>query len=276
MLDMLSLRELQTDFATALGVAPPRSDEPPAPIPQRLADHIAASALSREQRVQVYRNNYQSSLREALGSIYPVVRQLVGEGFFSWLAHEFVTHHPSTSGNLHDFGATLEPFLRDFEAVSAYPYLPDVAALEWAWHCAFHAAEHGPLDLAALAAVPAHGHESLTLVLHPSAGLLSGVTPFVSIWRAHQSDDEVEPIEVEGVHESALVLRASADVAVIELDYAEFKLLSALREGTTFGRACEEAAATDPQFDFAACIERHVALGTLADFCVLEEHQECL
>ena len=41
---------------------------------------------------------------------------------------------------------------------------------------------------------------------------------------------------------------------------------AAAADGITFGGACEAAHDVDPELDFAACIERHVALGTLADF----------
>ena len=265
---MLSLRELQEDFARSLDAAPTAQGEAPVEISAALSSAVRGDELSAAQRVQVYRNNYQTSLRGALRAVYPVVAQLVGEGFFAWLGYEFLLRYPSRSGTLHDFGIELAGFIESFEAAKPHPFLPDVARLEWAWHEAFHEQEQPPLDLSRLAAVEPYQHEALQFRLHPSTRLLKFSTPALSIWRAHQPDSDVTPVGAAGAQECAVVIRAHADVAVAELGFGEFQLLTALQSGVTFGDACEEAHAVDPELDFAGCIERHVALGTLADFCI--------
>jgi len=263
---MLSLREIQEEFARSLHATPTALGEAPVEVSAELSSLLSEGGLSAGQRMQIYRNNYQSSLRGALSAVYPVVEQLVGEGFFAWLGHEFLTRYPSRSGNLHDFGSELASFIESFEAARPHPFLPDVARLEWACHEAFHEQEHPPLDLSRLAAIEPYQHEALQFRLHPSTRLLKFATPAFSIWRAHQPDTDVTPIDAGGAHECAIVIRAYADVDVAELGFGEFELLSALHSGITFGGACEAAHDVDPELDFAACIERHVALGTLADF----------
>ena len=124
---MPSLRELQRDFAVALNEAPTAAGEPPAAVPAALARAITPSALTPAQRVQVYRNNYQTSLRDALAAVFPVLQSLVGEGFFAYLAFQYMSAHPSRSGNLHDFGIALPDFLTRFEAAASVPYVADVA-----------------------------------------------------------------------------------------------------------------------------------------------------
>src|SRR4030067_705372 len=83
---------------------------------------------------QVYRNNVFLSLTGALAAVYPVVRRLVGEGFFDYLADSFIRAHRPGSGNLHDFGVELAEFLAGFPACAPHPYLADVARPEWAYH----------------------------------------------------------------------------------------------------------------------------------------------
>ena len=125
----------------------PLKARPPQKYLQHFTSAVRGDDLSAAQRIQIYRNNYQTSLRGALKAVYPVVARLVGEGFFAWLGYEFLTRCPSRSGNLHEFGAELADFIESFEAAKPHPFLPDVARLEWAWHEAFHEQEHPPLDL---------------------------------------------------------------------------------------------------------------------------------
>src|SRR5512143_2794599 len=138
---MARLRELQAEFArTVLDGARIEFDR-----------YILASGLSGERRLQVYRNNVLLNLTEALKAVYPVTERLVGDGFFRYAAGRYIPQHPSTSGNLHDFGGYFPGFLATFEPAAELAYLPEVARLEWAYHGVFHAADPLPLDLGALA-----------------------------------------------------------------------------------------------------------------------------
>src|SRR5687768_16032631 len=117
-------------------------------IQTALADAILMGRAG--ERLQVYRNNVFISLRQALADVYPVVQRLVGEEFFNQLARRFVREHPSRSGNLHDFGREFAGFLATLPDLTELPYLPDVAALEWALHEVFHEAEARPFDFSTL------------------------------------------------------------------------------------------------------------------------------
>lgn len=259
---MPALRDVQAAFAAAL------DDERRAgPAARLLAAGPAAAGIAAAQRLQIHRNNYQITLREALAAVYPVVNALVGDGFFAWLAHEYIAAHPSRSGNLHAFGARLPAFVAAFPAAAGLRYLADVAHLEWAWHRAFHAADAGPLDLQALASVAAEQHADLRFQLHPSVSLLSAETPFLDIWQAHQPDPAAAtPVDVHGEGQRALVLRAGLEVRVMPASRGEYALLAAVRAGSAFGAACEAALAAQRDVDVSACVERHVGAGTLSGF----------
>ena len=69
------------------------------------ADHH--EAFPEEVHHSVYRNNLFASLGAALEAVYPVSARLLGQGFFRQLARAYIVKHPSTSGNLHAFGAHL-------------------------------------------------------------------------------------------------------------------------------------------------------------------------
>ena len=254
---MLSLRELQSAFAGEIF----REAEGQA------STVICANGLSGARRLQIYRNNMFASLTDALRSIYPVIERLVGEQFFPYAANRYICRHPSTSGNLHDFGAAFADFLKTFEPTAALAYLPDVAALEWAYHCVFHAAEHPGIDLTALRQVPEARYESLKFRLHPAARLLASNYPVLKIWQVNQTDYSGE--QTVNLHEGTnrlLVIRRRLDIDIESLGAGEFALLNALATDCEFALACEQALEADPERDVAGAFQAHIARETLVDF----------
>lgn len=251
------LRELQRGFAAAV-------------LTRNLdafTHAIARGRFSPAQHLQVYRNNVAIGLGEALQAVYPVVARLVGAEFFAHLADQFIGRHPPASGNLHDFGRELAGFLADFAPAAGLAYLPDVARLEWAWHEAFHAADHAPFDFARLAGVAAERYEALRFVLHPSARLVSSPYPIERIWRSNQPEEAgEEAIELSAGPSRLLVIRRGLEVTVETLTPGEAALLSALARGAAFAQACAAALAAEADFDIAQSLRDHVLRGTVVDF----------
>lgn len=255
---MLALHELQQRFATAvLG-----EDD------SGVERAIHAAGLTGAQRLQVYRNNTRLGLTGALAAVYPVVQQLVGEGFFHYAAAQYITRYPSRSGNLHEFGGPFATFLETFEPAAGLSYLPDVARLEWAYHEVFHAAHHAPLDLSALAAVPAERQGELRFQLHPAARLLESSFPILCIWQAHQNvDHDHPPVRLDDGGIKLMVFRhENLDIEFQSLPDGEFHLLYALATGCNFATACEQAISAQPGFDLPASFRRHVLQGALTAF----------
>lgn len=136
--------------------------------------------------IDIYRNNYRGNLHDALAGAYPVVRQLVGDDFFRFMGRKFIAQYPSRNANLHRYGAELADFVAAFEPAKELLYLEDVAALEWACHQAYFAADADALDIDELAQIPAERYAELILHLQPSCHLLHSRYPVAAIWHAHQ------------------------------------------------------------------------------------------
>lgn len=224
--------------------------------------------LDAARRLQLYRNNCFESLIAALGAVYPVVRQLVGEEFFRALARRFIPAFPSRSGNLHDFGAELPGFLRGFEPAAPLPYLSDVAALEWACHAVYHETLLPALSLDALAALDAEQQAALRLDLQPCARLLASDWPVLALWRAHQgeAEDGLEAIDWQrGTR--LLVAQRALEVEFRLLGVGEYAWLRALHGGQTLAAACGLALEADPGFELPAVLMRHLEMQS---FCALE------
>jgi len=222
--------------------------------------------------LEVYRNNYRGNLHDALVGAYPVILQLVGAQFFRRLARDFITAYPSRSANLFDYGAPLGEFLRRYAATQTLAYLPDVAALEWACHRAYLAADAATLDLTALAAVHPDDYARLHLQLHPSCYLINSVYPVAAIWQAHQSelaaDFSLDLTPCDGV---ALVVRQHNFVYVEQLAAAEAQWLHAILAGKSLGAASEHTLAHHAEFNLPAVLLKLAQLDVLTGFYLGEK-----
>ncbi|MFW6027844.1 MAG: putative DNA-binding domain-containing protein, partial [bacterium] len=121
----------------------------------------------------VYRNNVMHSLSVALADIYPVVRALVGEEFFSGLARAYIRAEPPASPVLAEYGRSFPAFLENFEPARQAPYLPDVARIERAWLDAWHAPDAEPLDPDTFASLPPEDYAEAVFTCHPSLACIA-------------------------------------------------------------------------------------------------------
>lgn len=253
---MHSLRKYQIEFARAI-------DEDAS----ALEDRIIANGLTGARRLQVYRNSVTAGLTEALRSIYPVINRLVGGDFFDHAARQYIAAHPSTTGNLHDFGGEFPGFLATFPGARELIYLPDTARLEWAYHEVFHAPDHPPLDLASLATVKPADYARLRWRLHPACRLLASDFPVLRIWRVNRDETEcMETVDLGAGGTRILVIRRGLEVDLEILGPGEHALLRALDDGRNFAAACERTLAVEPKFDITTCMQWHVTQSTLVDF----------
>lgn len=222
-----------------------------------------------QRRLQVYRNNVFASLTGALSAVYPVVTRLVGTGFFGYAADSYLRQHPARSGDLHDVGLAYADFLQCFPAAATLPYLTDVARLEWAWHQAFHSADHVPLDPLTLAAVAAEHHPDLRFSLHPTARLVASDYPILRIWQVNQTDDAGDgQVDLAAGSEQVLVLRPHMTVEILSLSRGEYTLLQCLATGASLGTACDAAFNQEPALDLTGVLQKHVRYATLVAFQV--------
>ncbi len=254
---MISLRELQLGFSEDVFSGGGTGFDA----------QIKANGLSGERRLQIYRNNTFASLTDALQKTYPVIFQLVGDGFFRYAAARYLGQYPSTSGDLHDFGGTFPAFLRTFEPAAELVYLADLADLEYACEQVFYAADHAPLDPLAMAEVPAARYGDLTFTLHPASRLLASAYPILHIWQVNQENYNGDPgVDLREGGVKLLVLRPHLEVEIQPLSAGEFALLHALADSRDFTTACEQALDAQPDFDVAAGFRRHILQGTLISF----------
>jgi hypothetical protein len=217
--------------------------------------------------IEVYRNNYRGNLHDALAGAYPVIKQLVGDDFFRFMARKFIEQYPSRSANLYHYGVELADFVAIFTPAQELVYLSDVAALEWACHVAYFVADAAPLALDKLALIPPEQYSNLILCTHPACRIVRSRYPVAAIWRAHQSGADSDfRVSLESGSSIALVSRKEVAVQISELSEADADWLQRIQAGSSLGVATSATLERYPDFDLQATLLKLVAQTVLIDF----------
>ena len=227
----------------------------------------AALGLFKGDRAQMqqglahYRGNLSATWNNALSAAFPVLHALVGTEFFDALARAFGKQHPSTHGDLHQFGAHFADFLAAFAPVASHPYFPSVAHYEWALHRAHFADTALALSPAALACYTPLQLEQLRVCLHPACTLLTSRWAVSAIWRAHQGSDEAMASTLPqqlSVDDFAVTVRPHWRVDLLVLSPAAFYALQSLAQGNSFGDAVDVALDLDDSFALATHLQQWI------------------
>lgn len=235
----------------------------------RILPFIKPNGLTPEQRLNVYRNNTQLGLTEALRDGFPVVNKLVGAEFFNHLARSYIRQHPPKEGCLLFFGGQFADFIADFKAAQGLPYLPDVAKLEWLWHEAFHEADAAALDIAMFSKVDPDAFGKLGFALHPSVRFLASNFPVLRIWQANQEDYEGDGhISLDEGGCQSLIYRPKLEVEIVALNEGEYLFLTLLEKEVTLSQALEQVTINNPSFDILAVLQRWFANGLFTEFYI--------
>jgi len=216
------------------------------------------------ERLSLYRGNLTVTWDKALSNAYPVIRQLVGEEFFSALTRAYGMAHPSDNPDLNQFGATFGAFLAGFRHVADFPYLPDMARLEWTSHRTHYAAGSPALDAAELASLAPDEFETARFALHPAATLFASDWAVVPLWQAHQGGSGVAFPDELAVASRAVVVRPRWKTDVVALSAAAHGALELLSQRAPMGAALDAAFALDDDFDITLHLKQWIDLGLLA------------
>ncbi|MFY0614890.1 MAG: putative DNA-binding domain-containing protein [Hyphomicrobiaceae bacterium] len=235
----MNWRKTQNAFAAAL--RDPTLDVPEAVGPREQSEPVA--------RFNVYRNNTAVSLTEAIADSYPVVRELVGDEFFTALARAYTDDNVPVSPVLIHYGDQFPDFISGFKQLDSLPFLADVARVEWSWVQAYHAADQTCINADALQSIDPDALNDARLELHPSVHLPQSDWPAISIWSAHQIAAQDERQEALGniaqAGECGLIVRPEFEVNVQLVQPAIAQLLASFRDGATLGDAADQLEAGD-------------------------------
>ena len=243
---MSALRDLQTRFR---GFLISEADAAPG-IVGDFADNAA-----------IYRNNVQHAHVGALQANFPAIQALIGDAFFDAIAIAYANAHPPHSAILAQYGLNFPAFLAERDELSPYPFLPDVARLEWALNEAFHA--HSSLSLTPADAARVFSTDSgmSSLALLPSARLVSSRFLVRDIRDAALEGDAERIAGLPQATQRLLVMRPDAEVVIAVLSDGEQAFLTALAGNASLDGALNAAIATEPSLSPPEAVGRLLHLG---------------
>ena len=177
--------------------------------------------------VAVHANNAVAAACDALASNYPVLRAMLGEDAFAALARRHAIAAPPADPRLCLYGEPLAHTLARQGDLAAWPWLPDIARLEWRVVEALFAADPParPCRLAASRPWP----------LAPATRWLLSDWPVASLWQAHQPGAPwPDAFPTHG--ELALITRTDDRITLTALPAAALPLLDALHRRSPLSR----------------------------------------
>jgi hypothetical protein len=226
------------------------------------ADRRCASALvcgderlSAVARLDIYANMYFYRMHDGLKEDFSAVGSVVGDTTFHNLITDYLVAHPPSHFSLRYSGKDFPSFLRGHPSSHRWPWLADLASLEWAILDAFDAADAPVLEASALARVPHERWPDLRFQLTPALRLLDLDWPVHEVWKQAQCGDT--PPQPSRCGTALRVWRQNFRVYHRRIDTTERMALVTISEGASFAEVCDRIAASDSE---ARGAERATAL----------------
>lgn len=222
----MNLHALQAGFMASLHDAD-------TPLPPGLEARMAPG-------IAVYRNNYRNALMDAIRSTFERTRGWVGDAAFDAAAAHHLVLSPPASWTLDDAG---RGFARTAAALFAHdPEVGDLAALEWAMHRAFAAADAPVLDVAAFRnATGSFGDDdwaAMRLLAQPALRVIDVRTDCVALWQSLGDDTRPDTPALLPRPHAAIVWREGWQPVCRLASCEEGDALRAIRNGVDYAGVC--------------------------------------
>lgn len=232
------------------------------PAQQSPSDVAGRDANGSSRRFDIYRNNRAGSLIDALRGTYPVLYQLLGDAFFRAAARQFIDETPPISPVLSEYGEGFGEFVRGLPGTSGFPYLADVATLEWQRLQAYHAADDPVLTLDALQSLEPANLVKYKLGQHGAMAIVASNWAVGSVWSNSHTGGSAQINLAQA--ERVLITRPGLDVQLQLLDPDGALFLKHLCQGATIEDAATRCLAGDPEFDTGMHLQGLIAMGAFS------------
>ena len=213
----------------------------------------------------VYRANLRATAAKALQITFPTVLELIGEDLISYAAEELLAISPPDKGDWAVWGAQLPDLLSTLPALADYPFVLDVAELDYHCHQMVRAA-NATVDYQSLMLLNSHQPEELFIACNPQLILMVSEYPLVEIRRAHKHPSETNSellssaMNGDADQHYLACYRDALEVLVQPLSKLEFEWLQALKT-MSIGDAL--TAFRDTEFSFQHWLESAIQTNLL-------------
>jgi hypothetical protein len=220
--------------------------------PAAFADQVAANAIPLPERLKIYRGNMASNLTAALRTAFPMIDKIVGAEFFDFMARHYILSHPPIEAYLGTYGDQFDTFIAGFKPAENLPYLYDTARFEIALSRAYRAEDDRALDKNDLGKIKP---ENLPDLKHSSY-------PLNDLRAFCLAGDEGPAPDLGKGAVFLMIYRPALEVEIVTLAEHEYAFLENISKNNSLGDSLEKTIQDFPDFDIAACLQRHIALGS--------------
>lgn len=227
----------------------------------QVLDEVTASPANWSPRhaagMAVYRNNYRSSLVEALRSTYERTARWVAEDPFERAAAHHVITHPPSSWTLDEAGRGFD--VTCAELFASDPEVAELAWLEWSMLDVFTARDVQPLNAAGFGEATAGFAEedwgAMRLGFVPGLAMREVRHDLLALWNALGSEEFERTENTLPQPRTCIVWREGERPVFVLADPAEGAALAAMIGGASYEDACAilaQGAASDEEVQQAA------------------------
>lgn len=209
-------------------------------------------------RISVYRNNVVVSLADAIATTFPATGRLVGEAFLRAAAIAFAKAHKPRSPLMFHYGDGFADFIQALPGLADYPQVPEVARIEYARVCAYHAKDAAPLAAEVMAAIAPDALPTVVFSPHPATRLVATPHNGLAAFQANHAP----PLPITDGVAAALVTRPLMEVLTHALDDPSHHFIGHLLGGASLGEA---AAASPDTLDLGAALGVALTAGAFTD-----------
>jgi len=149
---------------------------------------IPAGKLRADEVMWVYYNDYHIRLQSVLNEHFVSVWKILGDDLFFEVGKKYIQTHPSPFYDLGLYGEKFSDYLRDQEVSEEFPFLPELADIEYHFQDFFHAAV--PEAIAPELLTQIQTNSDLGLKLSPLLRPYQSSHPLLEIWDLPNHDSK--------------------------------------------------------------------------------------
>ena len=222
-----SLTELQSAITAGIfGNDPPSSLDEWIRVPRGADPNV---------RFAIHREGYPVRISSSIADAFPAVANILGDGSLAKLTDRFIETGLPAERNLNRIGRGLPVFLKRDPLTRDVPFLPDLAALEWAIFECFHSEAGREFDPATIAGFSLADWARTRIVFRPGTAVVTSAWPIRELWMTRDLDRSEIDVDVTNRPEQVLVHRVGFDVETQTIDPLEAHALERLQGGAHLG-----------------------------------------
>ncbi len=210
------------------------------PLPRLLEEIVDQPPLKPNDRLDIYAIGYLSRIVEAMAGDMETVSRALGEAKFHRLVDDYLRSFPSKTFTVCDIGAHLSQFIRASAWNEQYPFLADLARLDWLAQQSYFADDSKPFDTNSLNSRTPEDWNTAIFLLAPSVGLVASDWSLSRIWGKREYCSQTIREQVKASPEKIMVYRdGEFDVCLELLDEISYSFISQLKAGKSLLEATE-------------------------------------